>query len=420
MDHDAVERVLTGLVSAGSRRLDRECDSIARRYVEERVEPQFRIHSVDFAADPFLIVADRYWNLRFGSEPTLRTAVECAGWLDEHIDAEYLEPVREKWVIGYGFITRNSVESADEIADATADIIAADPTGSRAYFATMYHAAKLRADYGFDELDQFLESSPLSVSIGGKYWDRPLFVAMRAFAAFGSRRITVAHARELFDRAWGAPDRTRETMDVALHGLAVGDEFDRQGELLRDHAAEAVAIHPADHIFHYRLAVGRRLCAEYDAALDSIHTALRILPKIGWRISHDLLQEQYLAEEQLIRGARMNSRQLQGLRDLGERQKQEMGALIDRHKGEIAELTEHYAQQMRDLADATQRAQTRSIEVVALFAAVIAFAVGSLNISLNGNLALAARMWMIAGLGGGLAVFALLVVGGIWLITRHR
>ncbi|MFI5779426.1 hypothetical protein [Nocardia sp. NPDC051570] len=409
MDHGAIERELAALAAGASRDLDRECDLRARQYIARRVEPQFTVASADFAADPYLICADRFWNLKFTQMPTLATAVDCAGWIDEHVEPEHREAVSEKWAMGYAFITRDSVESAGEIADATADILAADPAGGRAYFAVLYHAGKLRANLRFDDLYHFLDSSLLSVSISRSRWGTPLFVALQSFAALGSRTYATGHARTLFDRAWSSPERTRETVDVALNGLAIGLDFEGRGELLRARATEAVAERPGDHMFHFRLAIGLRLSGEFDAAFDSVDTALRLLPAIGWRGSQNLLLEQYTAEREKIRTAQDGARQAEQLREFG-----------DQHRRDIAALAEQYTLQLRDLSDSALRGQIRSVELVSLFAAVIAFAVGSLNITLNGNLGLAARLWMIAGLGGGLAIFALIVVGGTWLITRRR
>ncbi|WP_405166142.1 hypothetical protein OG203_14305 [Nocardia sp. NBC_01499] len=397
MDHEVVEQALAALAASGSRQLDRDCDRYARRYIDEGVEPQFEIRSTDFGGDPYFICADRYWNHRLTDEPTLHIAVECAGWLREHVAAGCRDAIREKWALGYAFITRSSVESLDEVADATRDIVANDDRDcSRAYFATLYHADKLAANFQFDELHQFLESSPLSMA-AGTHRAAPLFIALQAFAAFGSRRITEEYARSLFDRAWHAPDRTHATIDVALNGLAVGVPFDAQGELLRTHAAEAVAAYPENHIFHYRLATGQYLCAAYDAALDSIDAALRLLPAIGWRVSHELLQGQYLTKREAILNGRTEAHR----------------AAADR------ERVQHHEHTIAGMADTVRNSMLRTVEVVSVFAAIIAFAVGSLNVSLNGNLHLSERLWIVTLLGAGLLLFALLIVGGSWLIARR-
>lgn len=397
MDHEVVEQALAALAASGSRQLDRDCDRYARRYLAAGVEPQFDVSSVDFGSDPYFLCADRYWNHRFTGEPTLQTAVECAGWLREHVAPGCRTEIREKWSLGYAFITRDSVESLDEVADATRDIVANDDQEcSRAYFATLYHAGKLRANFCFDELNQFLESSPLSMA-AGTHRETPLFVALQAFAAFGSRRFTQEYACSLLDRAWTAPGRTYAATDIALNGLAVGVPFEEQGELLSTHAEAALAEHPGNHIFYYRLATGQYLCGAHDAALNSIDAALRLLPAIGWRVSHELLQGQYLTKREAILNGRTEAR-----RAATDRER------VQEHEHTIAGMT-----------DTVRNSMLRTIEVVSIFAAVIAFAVGSLNISLNGNLRLADRLWIVTLLGAGLLLFALLILAGSWLIARR-
>ncbi|MFE1591970.1 hypothetical protein [Nocardia sp. NPDC058705] len=397
MDHALIESTLDALVAANSRALERECEQIALQYLAQQVEPQFDVDSADFDRDPRLICADRYWNHRFRAEPTLYTAVHCAGWMGDHIAAAVHEPIREKWALGYAFITRDSVESADEISDATADIVAADDSScNKAYFATLYHAGKLRADFLFDELAQFLDSSLLAVSTG-PHRESVLFNALRAFAAFGSHRTNARFACELFEQVWSAPHRTFAATDVVLNGLAVSADFPGRGELLRDRAAEAVAAYPGSHILTYRLATGRWWCGEYDAAAIDIDEALRLLPANGWRVSHELLQGQYIARRDAIEAARVQDGQARADRDRGERTEAEIGRLAESVRGSVV----------------------RAVELVSVFAAVIAFAVGSLNISLNGNLSLGGRLWIVAELGGGLALFALIVVGGTWVISER-
>lgn len=397
MDHALIESTLGALVAANTRVLERDCEQIALRYLAQQVVPQFDVDSADFDRDPHLICADRYWFHRFQAEPTLHTAVECAGWLAEHVAAAVHEPIREKWALGYAFVTRDSVESAAEIADATGDIVAADDSGcNKAYFATLYHAGKLRADFFFDELARFLDASPLAMA-SGPHRESVLFTALRAFAAFGSRQVTVEHARTLFDEVWNDPERTYAAVDVVLNGVDASPEFDGQGELLRDSAAEALLTYPKSHILHFRLATGQWLCREYQAAAISIETALRLLPATGRRVSHELLQGQYLARREAIKEGRVAAARAEVERERADRTEREVARLADTMRGSVV----------------------RAVEVVAVFAAVIAFAVGSLNVSLNGNLALADRLWIVAALGGGLAVFALLVVGGTWAIA-HR
>ncbi|MEV4431508.1 hypothetical protein [Streptomyces sp. NPDC049555] len=404
MDSASLTARLDEVRGGDSRELDRVCEEAAQELVAAGVEPPFDVASADFAADARLICADRYWRLRFLRVPGVRTAAACAAWLGSHVPAGVRTEVREKWSLGYAFITRDTVESAAELAEATGEIVARDAApGDIAYFATLYHAGKLRANFCFDELHTFLESSLLALAAGPHRRD-PLFTALRAFAAFGSRALAAEYATGLLDEAWGAgARRTRHVVDVCLNGIHAAAPFDGQGELLRSRAQEAVAEYAADHLFRFRLACGQYLCGLHDEALDSVDRALALLPAVGSRGSHRLLQEQYLGLRTTVLDARLRAgREAEFQRRLEVREA-EHRLRWERLEAEL--------QQARSSA-------VRAVELVAVFTAAIAFAVGSLQVTLNGAIPLRDRLWLITALGAGLAVFALLVVGGTWLITR--
>lgn len=398
MNDTSISAALADARSLDSRELDRACEQIAARLFDDGVEPAFDVTSADFGADPFLICADRYWRLRFLDQPTVETATACARWLLRWVGTEHRPEVFERWALGYAFITKDTVESRDELAEATERIVDEDEaSGDVAWFATLYHAGKLRSNFWFDELYRFLESSLLAMAVGSHRSD-PLFVALQAFAGLGSRIITEGHAVQLLDQAWRAPGRTRHVVDVCLNGLWVAAPFDAPGPLLRDRAVEAVAEFPDDHLFHFRLARGHRVCGDHEAAIDSIHTALRLLPAIGTRISHKLLQEQYMNEREAIQRERLHART-------------------------VAAQQRRWDQQERATVELRQTLQAntvRAVEVVAIFTAAIAFAVGSLQITLQGSLGLADRAWLVGLIGIGLVVFALLIVGCTWYITGSR
>jgi hypothetical protein len=398
MDDTAISAELARAAAVDSRELDRICETVADALLAKGIEPPFEIRSADFDADAYLICADRYWFRRFHATPSVRTAAECAQWLATHIDDEHRTAVAQKWSMGYAFITRDTVESLLELSEATEDIVGVDNSaGDIAYFATLYHAGKLRSNFWFDELRQFLEASLLAMA-AGRHRDDPLFVALQSFAAFGSRAITAEHATTLLDRAWTSPMRTRHVLDVCLNGLSAAPPFDTQGELLSRHANEAVDAHPGDHMFHFRLAIGQHINGDHDSAMTSIDTALRLLPAMGSRGSHKLLQEQYINKRDAIQEGRLR----------------EIWAAKQQRRWEQQEADNV------DLRDSMKSSAVRAMELVTIFTAAIAFAIGSLQVTLNGSLALRDRIWLIAALGLGLAGFALLVIGGTWFITRTR
>ncbi|MGC7093054.1 hypothetical protein ACPZ19_00165 [Amycolatopsis lurida] len=367
-------------------------------FFDEDSEPDFTVNSADFTGDGLLICADRYWRLRFLDRPTVETAVRCARWLAAHVASEVRTPIAEKWALGYAFITRDNIESGAEVERATGALVnGADNSSEIAYFATLYHAGKFRANFNCEELGEFLKSSLLAIA-AGELRAGPLFLALESFAAFGRHSVTSEHAVRLFKKAWTAPDRTLAVIDICLNGLWWSRPFDRQGELLRTHATEAVRQYPENHIFFYRLAAGHRILGEFDEALRSIDTALELLPAMGNRGSHSQLQDQYLAERNTIRTEQGRAHWM------AEQQK-----LLAELKAENAALRE-----------TVQSSPVRMVEVVAVFTAAIAFAVGSLQVTLNGALSKGDRFVLIATLGAGLLLFALLIVGLTWFMTRVR
>lgn len=388
-----------GRATAGSRELDDACERVAERLFAEGTEPPFDVRTADLDVDGFLIAADRYWRLRILARPTVGTAMDCARWIAVHVAEEYREPIEQKWALGYGFITMDSIETAREVEEITGRILGeAAAQATVAYFAMLYHASKLRAGFCHDDLDDFLRSPTFALAAGRRV-DEPIVTALRAFAAFGQLSVTSAWALELLDRAWSAPGRGRQVVDVCLNGLWLGAlEDDGLAGPLRDRAEQAVAEFPGDHLFHYRLATGLRLCGEYESARRAIALALQHLPKTGSRGSHKLLLEQYSAE----RGTNATQRRLAGLAARLEER-------VDRQDAEAAELRR-----------VVQASTTRTIEVVAFFTAAIAFAVGSVQVTLVGDLALPDRAALLGIFAAGLIGFSLAITAGTWFITRVR
>ncbi|WP_018500859.1 hypothetical protein [Parafrankia discariae] len=400
MDVASINARLGQAASVDSRELDRVCEVVAAELIDADLEPPFRIPSADFGTDPWLICADRYWRRRFLREPTVEVAARCARWLYDHTDDAAIRPdIIEKWSLGYAFITKDTVESRHDLTLATGRIVEAfQGSADICYFATVYHAGKLRANFMFDELHQFLGSSLLAVA-AGHHQDDPLFTALRAFAALGSRTITTAHALDLLDTAWDAVPRSRTVVDVCLNALAAAPPFPERGEQLRRRATAAVTEFPDDHLFLFRLACGQRLCGDHADALASVDSALRLLPAIGTRISHALLQEQYLRERDIIE---------KGL---------EFTAWT---AGQQARWRDQDTAN-RDLRRTLQASAIRAVELVTVFTAAIAFAVGSLQITLVGTLPLRDRALLLVLFGAGLLLFALLIIAGTWIVSgRHE
>lgn len=398
MDEQSLQQRLHHASDAGSRGLDRICEAAAHELMAAGDEPPFTVDSADFASDPYLVCADRYWRLRFLELPTVDTAARCAEWIERSVVAEHRTEILRKWALGYAFITRDNVESPGELTESSAWIVERYQGSSAiTFFAMLYHAGKFRANHDYDDLRSFLESSVLALACSAS-GDDPLFRAMRAFAQFGSRDITDRTALESLHAAWDSPERSPHVVDICLHALSIATPFHGHAELLVRYAEQAVKEFPDNHTFHFRLAFGRRLTGDYTRALDAIDTALRRLPATGNRTSHELFQEQYLRERGMITQAR------------------HIATITERYEQRLAEQEASNDEVRRSLSSHTVRA----VEVVAVFTAAIAFAVGSLQVTLSGDISTGERAMLIGMLCGGLVAFALLVVGGTWWITRHR
>ncbi|MGV9881069.1 hypothetical protein [Streptomyces sp. NPDC003006] len=394
--HEQIRVRLAAAVGADAADLGRIAEEAALQLHDVGQEPDFEVRSADFATDPYFVCADRYWRRRFAVSPSSDTALACARWIAVHTTAECRSAVREQWTLGNGFINRSHMETREQLDEAARGIAGVPEAADLALTLLLYHAGKLRANFAVDDLNNVLTTSALAIK-ASPHRDEPVVLALRSFAAFGSRTLTTEHARDLLDRAWAARHRSRHVMDVCLNGLAFSVPFDGQGELLRRLAREAVDAHPDNHMFRFRLATAHHLCADHDEALSHVDAALALLAHHG-AFSRELLLEQYLVKRDAIQEARLRA----------------------------ARDAEHEARWRRqdaanaDLERAMHRSSVRAVELVAVFTSAIAFAVGSLQVTLSGTLQLRERLWLLIALGTGLTVFALVIVGGTWLITRGR
>ncbi|ABW12069.1 conserved hypothetical protein [Parafrankia sp. EAN1pec] len=300
-DVSAIVAQLGEVTAADSQALEHICGTTAARLVEAGVEPPFELTTTDLAADPWLICAERYWGRRLRTHPGVETAALCARWLGTRtagLTPHQRAAISESWALSFAFATRDTVESHHDLTAAVDSIVRqfAGSSPEVCAFAAMYHASKLRTNYWFDELHLFLESSPL-ISVAGEQPHGALFTALRAFAAYGSRRRTVEYAASLFGEAWAASPRSQQVMDVLLHALSAAPPFPGQGEQLRACAEEAVAAYPDDHTFRFRLATGQRQCARYAEAVDSLDAALRLLSTA--RLWDSPFRQQYLRDREV-------------------------------------------------------------------------------------------------------------------------
>ncbi|CUU60788.1 hypothetical protein Ga0074812_14734 [Parafrankia irregularis] len=254
------------------REIARVGEDAAAALVAAGAQPPFTVTSVD-STDRWLIFARQYWALRLRANPSITIAAACGAWLGSHIEQpDHRHEITQAWALEFGTRTRDTVDSPQDLAVATQQIMKDVDDPHAHLFATLFHASKLRANLWFDELHQFLQS-PFATH---DHDSGPLVLALRAYGAFGSRRLTTEYATGLLRQAWIAPSRL--VTDVCLDALSVAPPFPGQRELLRAHAAEASATFPDDPDIRRRLATGQRMCGDFEAALSTIDAALRLLP----------------------------------------------------------------------------------------------------------------------------------------------
>ncbi len=267
------------------------CEVIAREYVQHGVEPEFPVTSLA-SFNPRLIVAERFWHLTLVENPRVSTAAACAAWIADHVDWHMRDELSARWGLRFGLACRDRVESLKEVTAAAAEIGAQRDGESRAAFASLFHAGRLRANWNFYDMYRFLDSE--LVRLAGRHRESAIFIALRGFAALGSRAFMYQQGCELLAQAWAAPDRGRSTVELVTNALCVGRPFPGQGKMLMRYANEAVGLYPAYHAMRYWLAFGYTMTGDHRAALEAIDTALELLPTAGWHTSHQLLREQYM------------------------------------------------------------------------------------------------------------------------------
>lgn len=401
MAADSLLARLAQVPTGDARERDRVCAQVARELHETDVEPPFQLTLAD-GSDPLLRCAEHYWRLRHLQVPSVRTATACARWLHEHAPEpregnahnESRVEIAQRWARRYAVLTREEEESPTAISQAAVDVV---DSPSIAYVATVYHGEKLRSNSRFDELHQFLESSSLALA-AGPHRSAPLFTALRAAAALGSRRITTEHATDLLNHAWYAPQRTWDTADLCLSALSAAAPFAGQGELLRDWAREAAAEWPENQVVVFRLATGLHLTHEHDQALEAIDLALALLPAV--RSPRDLcdLYEEYLARRELI---------LEAGQRAAERAAREP---------RWADVEGAY----RRAASGLKSLTGPLMAVVAVLAVAVFFTVHTADSTPGADLSLGDRMGRILMQGGVLLAFSVILIIASHVALRHR
>src|SRR5699024_3760651 len=312
---------------------------------------------------------------------------------------------------GYAFITRGVIES-----DPRLDTVrtAGDPD-LVAYFVASYQSMKLKFAFRFTDQVRFIDTVNNSPGMSAAQREDPFWIAQEAAARFGDDRSDKDHAESLLIEAWKGAADSHHVADVCVSAVRYARRIKDQGRLLTHYADAALEVYPDDHIFLAASAAGHHMTAELGArpadgehasagtdanpdlvlALARIDEALTKLPAMGERTSYELFQQQYMAKREAIVDSTIHHDRI-AARDRQveqERKKRDadLKAQQERLEDEIARVEE-----AMDKADDQNRAnQVRSVELVAVFSAVIAFAVGALQVTTAGNLPTGDRAWLL-------------------------
>ncbi|GGZ12925.1 hypothetical protein GCM10010365_35820 [Streptomyces poonensis] len=85
MDTATITARLDQARTADTRVRDRIVDEVAGELLAAGTPPAYEVASADLVTDPYFMSADRYWRRRFHDRPTVRTALECARWVTDHV-----------------------------------------------------------------------------------------------------------------------------------------------------------------------------------------------------------------------------------------------------------------------------------------------------------------------------------------------
>lgn len=208
--------------------------------------------------------------------------------------------------------------------------------------------------------------------------------------------LTPTIQREV-DEIWQQAKRegvSSAVADITLHAFWLAFQLEQQGEHLLALADRWLrSAIPETAILHFRRATALRLVGRYDEAIREAEIAMRMITgtsEFARTFGEQCLRERELSVAALsIRGAVEDGRQE-----------------IERLRTELEEVE--------------RRSVTRSIEVVTLFTAAAAFAIGAINVvgSTAGNPR--GALIVLGGFGGGLVAFAALIIASlIFLNDRH-
>ncbi|MQA86603.1 MAG: hypothetical protein GEV03_18715 [Streptosporangiales bacterium] len=234
-----------------------------------------------------------------------------------------------------------------------------DPAESRTTrrILAYVHGFRLRFDFRFEELSEWSRDWLL---------DFPDDVLILAFAAFAALGMHSERGQPLVDRVLQAPDLDAVARATCLHGLWFGSHMKDQAERIMKLSDEMIARGEDNSNLYYWRAFAQRRSGRLNDALDSINTAIRLLP-VGMNAVH----QDYFREREFIATTRLLDEHVENLST----------QLRDSVRDEFLDYLETAKQELADQTRVAQEVVSRSllslVEVLALFVTLAGFLLGS-------------------------------------------
>ncbi len=348
---------------------------------------------------PWLSGANRSAALDLSIATLKDTAASYPQWLNEY--RSWSEAAHQSWQVealaasDVAWAGREAGHSA--LLQMESDVVlGADPNDPAARSIIYLYALSLRYEFRFQELEQVLRG--LS---GGSAALDPFLTSLLALALLSQGLVG---GEELAEKAVAAAPANSKVLHAVLHGLWFAESMRGQAERMLEICEQLLRLEPAGWVVHYRRTYALRRLGRYEEALDAVSAAFATIPA-NYNVQHEgLVRERALVlAEREVSLITSNS-----IRRVEEDSLAAVTTLRRDFEMRIAEQTEIVR---RDISDALLKV----VEILALFAALLAFLGLSGSSVLLGGLAFEQRLLLLVVAGVvSLGFFTLLrvVVGG--------
>lgn len=255
------------------------------------------------------------------------------------------------------------------------------------------YIALLRKRFVFD--DESMSRILRAVDVAAEQRDS-VIQSLEAFCTIRRTRDSV-QARAAIDFALSRDDMRdlgEVVFDTLAHAVWLNFRLEQQGEILQDVCERATAYSGrSSAVILFRHATALRLQGHYEEGVDKVEEALATLQ--GGTEFIRTFSEQCLRERELCVAGMAMRRDAQAM------------------QGHLVEIKQ-------ELNELERKSTTRTIEIITLFTAVVAFAIGGGSIATNAANGPRESLLVLGGFGSVLVTFALVVVVVVDISLRDR